>query len=127
MSSSLRRTNHEHGFSLVEALVAVSIATIAVLGLAHTFGLGRGFINRFEVARAALGVAQQRLELLHGVPSNSEMFATDSLHFRPFMQGGGERGVEEWRVTWFDDPASPATTHDLKQVSVVVRWNMGAV
>jgi hypothetical protein len=106
-------------------MVAGIIATIAVLGLAHTFSLGRSFINRFEVARAALGIAQQRLELLHGVDPSSEAFA-ESLHVRPFTRGGEEVGTEEWRVSWFDDPATPGTSNDLKQVTVVVRWTVGA-
>src|SRR2546426_12733052 len=38
----------EQGFSLIEAVVATVIAALAVVGLAHTFGLGRAFINRFE-------------------------------------------------------------------------------
>jgi len=112
------------GFSLIEALVAMVIATLAVMGLAHTFGLGRAFINRFEVARAALGVAQQRLEILHTERQDSEDFSGDSLHVRPFEHAGKVLGTEEWAVTWYDDPATEIS-HDLKLVTVTVHWNFG--
>ena len=117
----------EAGFSLIEALAATVIATVAVVGLAYTFGLGRSFINRFEVARAALGIAQQRLELLHTEPLGSADFSEDSLHVRPFNHAGRELGTECWAVTWYDDPATPGMTHDLKRVTVTVRWMQGSV
>ena len=44
------------------------IASIAVLGLAYTFGVGRGMVNRYEIARAALGGAQDPLELCTSLP-----------------------------------------------------------
>jgi len=120
----------EAGFSLIEAIVATVIATIAVVGLAHTFGLGRSFINRFEVARAALGVAQQRLEILHTEPRTSDSFSMDSLglHIRPFNHGGREIGTEEWIVSWYNDPdPTTAPANDLKQVTVRVCWSHGTI
>src|SRR5262249_5885492 len=83
----------EARFTLVEALVAAIIAVLAVVGLAHTFGLGRAFINRFEVARAALGAAQERLELLQITPRTSADFSPDSLHVRPFSHSGRDVGT----------------------------------
>ena len=107
-------------------MVASVVATLALIGLAHTFGLGRSFINRFEVARAGLAVAQQRLELL-GVGSRSTAgFTTDSLHVRPFVYGEREVGAEIWRVDWYDDRATPVVHDDLKRVTVIVRWTLGA-
>ena len=111
----------------MEALAATVIATIAVVGLAHTFGLGRAFINRFEVARAAMGVAQERLEKLHLTRRDSEDFSTDSLHVRPFEHAGREIGTEEWAVTWYDDPGTPNITADMKKVTVTVRWGLGSL
>lgn len=107
-------------------MVAAVIAVLAVIGLAHTFGLGRAFINRFEVARAALGAAQERLELLQVTPRSSADFSPDSLHVRPFTHFGRQVGTEEWAVTWYDDPAMPGT-NDLKRVTVTVRWIQGSL
>jgi hypothetical protein len=106
-------------------MVATVIATVAVIGLAYSFALGRSFISRFEVARGALAVAQQRLELLHGSADPTAM--ADSLHQRPFNHGGRQMGMEEWTVTWYDDPGTTTTTQDLKLVTVSVRWTMGSV
>lgn len=103
-------------------MVATVVATVAVLGLAYTFSLGRGFINRFEIARSALTVAESRLEQLHGDP-DSPALSTDSTHVRPFNLGGREIGLEEWIVVWFNDPSIPGT-QDLKQVTVIVSWSM---
>ena len=36
----------QSGFTLVEAIVATTIATIAVVGLAYSFGTGRALVNR---------------------------------------------------------------------------------
>ena len=104
-------------------MVATVIATVAVIGLAYSFSLGRSFIDRFEVARAALNIAQQRLELMHG-NLDPEAWA-DSLHQRPFNYSGREIGLEEWTVSWYDDPGTSTTTQDLKRVTVSVSWSMG--
>jgi hypothetical protein len=106
-------------------MVATVIATVAVIGLAYSFSLGRGFINRFEMARAGLATAQQRLELLHETTDPTAM--ADSLHERPFNHGGREAGVESWTVAWYDDPGTPGSSQDLKLVTVTVRWSMGGL
>ncbi len=110
----------------MEAIVATVIATIAVVGLAHSFGLGRSFINRFETARAALGVAQKRLEILHAKSDPLTNLATGVLHLGPFVHAGHQVGKEEWNVTWYDDPATP-DPQDLKLVTVRVFWGQGAI
>jgi hypothetical protein len=107
-------------------MVAVVIAVLAAVGLAYSFGLGRSFINRFEIARAALGVAQQRLETLHTLPGAAAEFDTDSTHYREFYHGGAPAGLESWQVTWYNDP-STTRANDLKLITVTVSWRMGAV
>lgn len=107
-------------------MVAAVVATLALMGLAHTFSLGRSFINRFEMARAGLSVAQQRLELLGVESRSSANLSTDSLHVRPFDHGDRDVGTEMWRVDWYDDHATPTLRHDLKRVTVTVRWTLGA-
>jgi len=117
---------NENGFTLVEAMVAAVIAVLAAVGLAYSFGLGRSFINRFEVGRAALGVAQQRLEVLHTLPASAPEFDTDSTHYRSFYHGGSPAGLESWEVTWYNDPTT-TRANDLKLVTVTVSWRIGAL
>lgn len=121
------------GFSLIEVMVAVVIAVIAVVGLAHTFGTGRALINRYEIARDALGAAQRELEVLSAISLSSDSLdagAGQRLH-GPFPLGLNDRmtGTIEWTSSWQDDPADNAggdsNPHDYRKVTVVVRWQAG--
>lgn len=112
----------ERGFSLMEALTAATISVIAVLGLAYSFGIGHGLVDRYEVARAGIGVAQAQLESMAALPRTDPQLA---IGFRspatPFLYEGREVGSSDWRVTALDDPDLPGTA-DLKRVVVTVRW-----
>jgi len=112
---------------MMEAIVAASIAVIAVIGLAHTFGLGRAFVNRFEVGRAAFGAAETRMAMLSVLPVTHSDLAIGVHPALPetFTYQGAAVGTTEWRVEWFDDPATPSTTEDLKRITTVVRWGSG--
>jgi hypothetical protein len=110
----------------MEAVVATVISVIAILGLAHTFGMGRGFIDRFAVGRAAIGVVQGRMEALSVLPVGSPELTIGAHPGIPFTYKGEAVGTEWWRVEWFDDPATPTTTSDLRKVTVVVTWGRGA-
>jgi len=110
----------------MEAVVATVVSVIAVLGLAHTFGIGRGFIERFSIGRNALGVAQARMEALCVLPASTAPELATGVHAAiPFLHLGQPLGTEQWRVQWFDDPATSATSLDLKQITVVVTWKQG--
>lgn len=106
----------------MEALTAATISVIAVLGLAYSFSIGHGLVDRYEVARAAVGVAQAQLESMAVLPRTDPQFA---IGFRspsmPFLYEGREVGSSDWRVTALDDPDLPGTA-DLKRVVVTVRW-----
>jgi len=122
------------GFSLIEVVVAALIATIAVFGLAHTFGLGRTFIDRYAIARAALGAARARLETLAAGPAGSpDLATTPPVHTAPFTVDGRAFGQEAWIVGWVDDPtdglqgAGDLNPNDLKRVTVTVTFREGAV
>lgn len=119
------------GFSLIEVMVATIIAVIAVLGLAHTFATGRALINRYEVARDAMGAAQRELEVLGTVSLTSDSLNADA----PQPVGGPfavslsewQNGTVEWRSDWVDDPADDGggadpEPHDYRRVTMVVRW-----
>lgn len=111
----------------MEAIVASVIAVIAILGMAYSFGLGRGLVFRYEIARAALGVAQTRMEFLSTLPRSSDSlsvgFASPAVDF---LYESQVAGTEVWRVAAHDDPTLPGATN-LRRVEVVVRWEAGGM
>lgn len=126
----------ERGFSLIEVILATVIAVIAILGLAHSFASGRALVERYSVARAALGLAQQRLELLGAEPSSSPDFAIPAgqdsvVHSNAIQIIDGLWGLETWTVVWVDDPGDrtkgtgDVDPNDYKQVNVAIGWGAG--
>jgi type II secretory pathway pseudopilin PulG len=113
---------NERGFSLMEALTGATITVIAVVGLAYSFGVGRGLVNRYEVARAALGEAQSQLEALQLVSRNDPSMAFGyASPPTPFRYEGVTLGTSSWRVLGYDEPSIPGT-QNLKRVVVTVTW-----
>ena len=108
--------------------MATVIATLAVIGLAYTFSQGRGLIDRFEIARAALGTAQARMERLTFLPMDSDSLVEGGHPATPndFLFEGRVVGTEGWRVEAFDDPTT-SETDDMKRVIVSVRFQTGAL
>jgi hypothetical protein len=105
----------------MEAIVATFISIIAILGLAYSFGMGRGFIERFAIGRTALGFACGKMEVLT-LPANADSVALNQpLYVQPFNYRGNEAGTIEWRVEPYDDPQVPGVA-DLNNVVVVARW-----
>src|SRR5262249_62008153 len=97
--------SNERGFSLMEALMGATISVIAVMGLAYSFGVGRGLVNRYEVARAALGEAQSELEALHLLPPGDAAMAIGyASPPTPFLYEGVTLGTSSWRVVPYDVP-----------------------
>src|SRR5438045_6488301 len=106
----------------MEALTGATISVIAVVGLAYSFGVGRGLVNRYEVARAALGVAQSQLEALQLVSRNDPTMAFGYVSPpTPFRYEGATLGTSSWRVLAYVEPSIPGT-QDLKRVVVTVTW-----
>jgi hypothetical protein len=116
----------ERGIGLFEVMAGTLIATLAVIGLAYTFGIGRGLIDRYQVARVALAETQGILDsLATHVPSPA--IGTSS---RPFNVAGIQAGTLQWTISWVDDPAdklSPTDPdpNDLKRAVVVATWSLG--
>lgn len=108
----------------MEAVVATAISVIAIVGLAHTFGMGRHFIDRFAIGRVALGEIRGQMDFLTTQPANSDSLALNRFFARPFNYQGNEIGTLEWRIAPYDDPGVPGTM-DLKQVVIVAKWGSG--
>ena len=100
----------------------MTIATIAVVGLAYNFGTGRALVNRYETARIALGAAQRRLEML-GVLQSSDPDLSIATHGPFDVQLDGRTICHEtWTVEGYDDPINGTGQIDLKRVTVHVTW-----
>ncbi len=115
----------ERGFSLMEAIVATIIAVLAVIGLAHTFGLGHGLIDSYASSRAALGEAQRRMEWLGTLPVSSDSIQVDGLYPSPagtFSVPGVVSGTYQWS-------AAPDTifgvANAMRRVTVLVVYPLG--
>ena len=119
------------GFSLMEAMVATVIAVIAILGLAYSFGMGRAFIDRFEVRRVAQGVAQGYVERLGALPVTDPDLAVGQHPAAPvpIMWNGRQLGTLTWRVaTPSDVPTAPLNvTSALHEVTVTAAWTQGGM
>jgi len=117
---------NERGFSLMEALTSATISVIAVLGLAHTFAMGRALVDRYEVARVALSEAESQLESLTLLPAGDPTLAIGyKSPATPFLYQGATLGNENWRVVAYDEPHLPGYAN-LKRVVVTVRWKQGS-
>jgi len=110
----------------MEAMTGATITVIAVLGLAYSFGVGRALVNRYEVARAALGEASAQLEALQLVPPSDPTKAFGYVSPpSPFRYEGATLGSSSWRVLAYDEPSLPGT-QDLKRIIVTVTWRNNA-
>jgi hypothetical protein len=110
----------------MEALTAATVAVIAVMGLAYSFGVGRALVNRYEIARAALAEAQNQLEALTQYDVSDPVLAIGYVApLTPFRYEGAQLGTQNWRVTAYDEPHLPGTAN-MKRVRVVVRWQQNA-
>jgi len=117
---------NERGFSLMEALTSATISVIAVLGLAHTFAMGRSLVDRYEVARFALSEAESQLEALTVRPPGDPTLAIGyTSPATPFLYQGTTMGSEYWHVVAYDEPHLPGTVN-LKRVVMTVRWQQGS-
>lgn len=108
----------------MEAIVATVVAVLAVIGLAHTFGLGHGFIDGFSASRAALGEAQRRMEWLAMYADSSALFTVGDHPASPipFSVPGVTQGTIRWHVDSYDDPITGGITDDLRRVTVSVSY-----
>lgn len=116
------------GFSLVELLAALLLTVITILGLAHTLGLGNGFIDRFATARAALARVNGEMETVRArVRDGVELAAADSstaVQFTPQVSG-----TLRTRAVPVDDPIDGVATGsaDYFEVTVIAGWRQGGV
>ena len=118
----------QRGIGLAEIIAATMIATLAVVGLAYSFGVGRGLIDRYQVARRAMGRAQLVVDSLVTVPP-----LTLTNGSQTFWTGYPASGTTRWTILWVDDPidrlagSSPPdpNPNDMKRILIEVDWQLG--
>lgn len=109
----------------MEALVAMAIAVLAVVGLAYSFGVGRGWINRFEVARVADARAQSRLDSLLSLPNTDPANVLGTHAGPPFSYKGQALGTESWRI---ETVANAVPGHSvLRRATATVSWRLATI
>jgi len=113
----------EKGLTLIEVLVSAVVLVIVILGGMQFFIFGSARINREGHRRAALELAQQKIEEL--LASNYGEVVSGSETGLPLDGIDCNRSTE---VTYVDDPADALGTddddpQDYKRVSVIVSWN----
>lgn len=104
---------------MMEAIIGAVIAIIAVVGLAYTFSVGRGSIDRYSVARMAEAKAVARMEWLVSIPPDTSIF--NMVSPLPFVVGGRTIGTERWSVG--PPPVGTPRPGSLKLATVTVAWN----
>jgi hypothetical protein len=117
------RRGAEAGFSIVEAVVATAIATIAGIGIAYSLSTARALIDRYETARTALGAAQGRLERVVAAPNGSPWRASGDHGPLDVVIDGRTVARERWSILPFEDPLPGSS--GVRRLTVVVEWAQG--
>jgi hypothetical protein len=118
-----RVVRDEQGFSLMEAIVATVIATIAIVGFAYSIGMGRGFINGYEAARAADALAAACMDSLSTTGADLSVGGPRPITPLPLVYNAQTIGGASWRVT---QPAAGVPGRSaMVQATVTVAWALG--
>jgi prepilin-type N-terminal cleavage/methylation domain-containing protein len=80
------RTRSEAGVTLMEVLVTMVLLSIALLGMAVAFPVGRAVVLQARLSTTAVTLAEQRLEQAKGTPyaSLSTLAGTDTTTHPPY-------------------------------------------
>jgi hypothetical protein len=98
---------------------------IAILGLAFSFGQGRGLIDQYETSRAATAAAQGCMDSLAVLPPADPALTLGTHPAQTLTLDGQPLGTIVWDVASVSDPVAGGST--LKKVVVTVTWNAGAL
>lgn len=117
----------ERGTSLLEAIAATVVAIFASLGMIFALSSGHMAIKSQRLERAALFLAQQKVEKLLAKPSNDPDLGVGSHGPETGTLPNGS-ATTTWNVTWVDDALDGAgmgdtNPQDYRKLEVTVAWN----
>ena len=137
-----RRLSSAAGFSLIEVLIGAAIVAIAGVGMAMMFGRGQAMVQGGGDDRAALSIAEQRLEQVRAagfgsptLPDPREETAADGMQINNLSDADAVPGFRRrtiitgvcptnFAIAWNDGacppPLNPGTV-EAKLVTVMVR------
>jgi len=101
------RQKDQKGFTLLEFLIAVTILSVALLGMATLTGAMRSYNKEAYNNTQAVAIAQGKIEELKNTPYGS-------------LTGGNDTPSGYTR-TWTVDGNTPG--NDMKTLTVTVTWN----
>ncbi|MDA3871697.1 MAG: hypothetical protein PF551_05025 [Candidatus Marinimicrobia bacterium] len=116
---------NETGTTIIEAMIAMLIAAIVMLGGLNFFYGGEYFINRIKNKRTALVIVENRMELAHNFPYS---VLADSLNENNTQVPMGDiLGLRTTTVNSIDDGidslgASDLDSNDYKKMTVSFQW-----
>lgn len=125
--------NAPRAFSLLELLVALGIVSLVVVTVLGLMGRGLDVLRREEHRRVALGIAEERLELLRNVPYD-DLGTIGGIPSGPFPQEdlierNGARYTIATRIRAIDDALdntapNDAVPTDYRELAVDVSWGL---
>jgi prepilin-type N-terminal cleavage/methylation domain-containing protein len=127
MSALHRPPGSAAGFSLVEMMAAMVISVIAIMGIAHTFSLGTGFIDRYATARAALARANGHLEHVRAQVKGGVQLA-NAVSSTPILLAPGLPASLNTRIEGVGDDADGSDgSSDYYRVTTSVIWTQAGM
>ena len=117
----------ESGTTIIEAMIAMLIAAIVMLGGLNFFYGGEYFINRTKNRRIALVIVENRMELSHNFPysvladsfneNNTQVSMGDILGLRTTTVNSIDDGIDG-----LGGSDSDGDTDDYKKITVSFQW-----
>jgi prepilin-type N-terminal cleavage/methylation domain-containing protein len=127
MNASQRPPGPAAGFSLVEMMAAMVISVIAIMGIAHTFTLGTGFIDRYATARAALARANGQLEHVRAQVKDGAQLANADTSSTILLSPGLDASLRTLIEGVDDDADGTGGATDYYRVTASVSWSQAGM
>src|SRR5512134_276378 len=105
------RPSSQAGFTIVEVLVAALVAGVAIVGIALMFGSGSAWVSLLGEDRVALGLAEQRIEVIRDGGwrvTPAEWAEANEPAGTPASVAVGGRSFRRTTCVQYVDPATPA-------------------
>ncbi len=125
MPKTSQISNGVKGFTLIEAIIAVSVLTIGIVGVLAMFPMGTQVAKSAQMASIAAHLGQEKIEEITPVPYAAILIATTAEGYGRIPGFSAHRRVT--KVSCFD-PNGPVLTPNcpeeigVKKIEVTVFW-----